>query len=130
MDEMIEILRNNFEGHEDTRLMFLNRAPKYGNDDDEVDEIARELIDIFSGELDKYPNPRGGSFSTSLYSVTVHVGMGSSGLGHSRWPEMADAPVGGNLSGPRKRSGGADPGDEVGRQDRLSERRSTARHSI
>jgi formate C-acetyltransferase len=76
MDEMIEILRSNFEGHEDTRLMFLNRAPKYGNDDDEVDEIAREVVDIFSGELDKYPNPRGGSFSTSLYSVTVHVAMG------------------------------------------------------
>jgi formate C-acetyltransferase len=77
MDEMIEILRSDFEGREDTRLMFLNRAPKYGNDEDEVDEIARELIDIFSGELDKYPNPRGGSFSTSVYSVTTHVAMGS-----------------------------------------------------
>ena len=76
MDEMIEILRSNFEGHEDTRLLFLNRAPKYGNDVDEVDEIARELVDIFSSELDKYENPRGGSFSTSLYSVTVHVAMG------------------------------------------------------
>ena len=76
MAEMIEILENNFEGREDTRLMFLNRAPKYGNDDDEVDEIARELVDAFAGELDKYPNPRGGSFSTSLYSVTTHVGMG------------------------------------------------------
>jgi formate C-acetyltransferase len=77
MDGMIGILQKNFEGHEDTRLMFLNRAPKYGNDDDEVDEIAREVVDIFSGELDKYRNPRGGSFSTSLYSVTVHVGMGA-----------------------------------------------------
>jgi formate C-acetyltransferase len=77
MDEMIEILRSDFEGREDTRLMFLNRAPKYGNDDDEVDEIARELIDIFSGELDKYPNPRGGSFSTSVYSVTTHVALGN-----------------------------------------------------
>jgi formate C-acetyltransferase len=77
MDEMIDILRNDFEGREDTRLMFLNRAPKYGNDEDEVDEIARELIDIFSGELDRYPNPRGGSFTTSVYSVTTHVALGS-----------------------------------------------------
>lgn len=76
MAEMIEILQKDYEGCEDTRLMFLNRAPKYGNDDDEVDEIARELVDIFSGELDKYPSPRGGSFSTSLYSVTSHVAMG------------------------------------------------------
>jgi formate C-acetyltransferase len=77
MDEMIEILNSDFEGREDTRLLFLNRAPKYGNDEDEVDAIARELIDIFSGELDRYPNPRGGSFSTSVYSVTTHVAMGS-----------------------------------------------------
>jgi len=77
MDEMIEILTNDFEGREDTRMMFLNRAPKYGNDEDEVDEIARELIEIFSGELDRYPNPRGGSFSTSVYSVTTHVAMGA-----------------------------------------------------
>lgn len=77
MDSMIDMLRNDFEGHEDTRLMFVNRAPKYGNDDDEVDQIAKELIDIFSGELDKYENPRGGSFSTSIYSVTSHVAMGN-----------------------------------------------------
>jgi formate C-acetyltransferase len=77
MHAMIEILRNDFEGHEDTRLMFLNRAPKYGNDDDEVDQIAKELIDVFSGELDRYQNPRGGSFSTSIYSVTSHVAMGN-----------------------------------------------------
>ncbi len=76
MDEMIEILRDDFEGSEDTRLMFLNRAPKYGNDEDEVDRIAGELIDIFSGELDKHRSPRGGSFSTSVYSVTTHVAMG------------------------------------------------------
>ena len=76
MAEMIEILQNDFAGREDTRLLFLNRAPKYGNDEDEVDEIARELVDIFSAELDRYPNPRGGSFTTSLYSVTSHVAMG------------------------------------------------------
>jgi formate C-acetyltransferase len=77
MHAMIEILRNDFEGHEDTRLMFLNRAPKYGNDDEEVDQIAKELIDVFSGELDRHQNPRGGSFSTSIYSVTSHVAMGN-----------------------------------------------------
>jgi formate C-acetyltransferase len=77
MDEMIEVLRNDYEGREDTRLMFLNRAPKYGNDDDEVDAIAKELVDIFSAELDRHPNPRGGSFTTSLYSVTVHIAMGA-----------------------------------------------------
>jgi formate C-acetyltransferase len=74
--EMIEILESDFAGREDTRLMFLNRAPKYGNDDDEVDQIARRLVDIFSSELDRYPNPRGGRFTTSLYSVTSHVAMG------------------------------------------------------
>ncbi len=76
MDEMIEVLQNDFEGREDIRQMLLNRAPKYGNDNDEVDEIARELVDIFATELGNYPSPRHGSFSTSLYSVTAHVAMG------------------------------------------------------
>ena len=120
MAEMIEILESNFEGREDTRLMFLNRAPKYGNDDDEVDEIARELIDIFAGELDKYPNPRGGRFSASLYSVTTHVAMGQM-LSATPDGRKASAPLSVGISPAHGRDrGGPTSGHEVGGQDRLS----------
>ncbi len=42
MAEMLDALKNNWEGREDLRQMCLN-APKYGNDDDYVDEIYDQL---------------------------------------------------------------------------------------
>ncbi|HOX28809.1 MAG TPA: pyruvate formate lyase family protein, partial [bacterium] len=41
--ELIAALRNNYEGHERTRQMLLNRAPKFGTDDDETDAIAKDI---------------------------------------------------------------------------------------
>jgi formate C-acetyltransferase len=43
MEELIEACRTNFEGKEELRQMLVNKAPKYGNDDDYVDELAREV---------------------------------------------------------------------------------------
>ena len=42
MEEMVEALKANWEGHEDLRRACLE-APKFGNDDDYVDLISREL---------------------------------------------------------------------------------------
>ncbi|MDY6935038.1 MAG: pyruvate formate lyase family protein [Spirochaetota bacterium] len=39
MKELIEALKNNWEGKEEMRLDFVKNAPKWGNDDDYVDEI-------------------------------------------------------------------------------------------
>ncbi len=39
MAQLVEALKNNWDGHEDMRLDFANDAPKWGNDDDYVDEI-------------------------------------------------------------------------------------------
>lgn len=43
MAELLAALRDNFEGHERVRQLLLNRAPKYGNDDDAADALAREI---------------------------------------------------------------------------------------
>jgi len=43
MDELVRALADDFEGHEALRQTLLNRAPKYGNDDDYADEVARWL---------------------------------------------------------------------------------------
>jgi len=43
MRELVNALKANFEEHEKVRQMLLNRAPKYGTDDDYVDEIAFEV---------------------------------------------------------------------------------------
>ncbi len=42
LPELIEIMDNNWEGHDDIRQACLN-APKYGNDDDYADLIARDV---------------------------------------------------------------------------------------
>jgi formate C-acetyltransferase len=43
MNHLLDVLSKNFEGHEETRQLLLNHAPKYGNDDDYVDSIAKEI---------------------------------------------------------------------------------------
>jgi len=45
--ELIEAIKANYEGYESLRQMIRNRAPKYGNDVDYVDEIARDIAEYF-----------------------------------------------------------------------------------
>ena len=52
--ELIEALRSNYEGHEPLRQMILNRAPKFGNDDDYVDRIAIEVAHHFLDGVHKH----------------------------------------------------------------------------
>ena len=45
--DLVTALKNDFDGHEPLRQMLLNRAPKYGNDDDYVDSLAKEIAESF-----------------------------------------------------------------------------------
>jgi formate C-acetyltransferase len=60
--ELKETLDTNFEGPDGERIrqLCLNRAPKFGNDDDHVDFLTRETYMIFIRELEKYKNARYG----------------------------------------------------------------------
>ena len=40
----------------------MEKTPWFGNDIDEVDMIARKCGQIYSYEVEKYKNPRGGQF--------------------------------------------------------------------
>ena len=48
LSAFLEILRNNWEGEEVLRQYLLNRYVYYGNDNDEVDEIAARLLSDFA----------------------------------------------------------------------------------
>lgn len=52
MKELLGTLKNNWKGREDLRQRFL-RAPKFGNDDDYVDLIMREITHRSEEELEK-----------------------------------------------------------------------------
>ena len=41
--EMLDALKNNFEGYEILRAMCVNKVPKYGNDIDEVDKQGTKM---------------------------------------------------------------------------------------
>ncbi len=54
----------------------LENTPWYGNDEDEVDMIARRCGQIYSYEVEKYKNPRGGQFQAGCYPVSANVLFG------------------------------------------------------
>lgn len=58
--ELLGYLKSDFAGEEgeNVRRMLLNRAPKFGNDDDYVDLISSEVYLSFMKEQDKYPTAR------------------------------------------------------------------------
>jgi pyruvate formate-lyase/glycerol dehydratase family glycyl radical enzyme len=95
--ELKSALDSNFEGNENLRQMLLNRAPKFGNDIDEVDEITREGALIYCREVEKYTNPRGGPFQPGLYPVSANVPMGA-GTGATPDGRLAGTPLADGVS--------------------------------
>ena len=59
MDQLCDALAKNFEGDEDLRQMLL-KEPKFGNDDDTVDEQVAWVSHLFAEEVTKLENNRGG----------------------------------------------------------------------
>jgi formate C-acetyltransferase len=54
MGDLVDILRNNWEGQEKLRQYALNRVPKYGNDEDYVDEIGVQLLGFYCDLCDEW----------------------------------------------------------------------------
>ena len=73
MEELIEAIKNNFEQKEDLRRMLSTKAPKYGNDDDYVDNIARNISRHWTEEVFTHTSPytgrrfRGGYLSWNYF---------------------------------------------------------------
>jgi pyruvate formate-lyase/glycerol dehydratase family glycyl radical enzyme len=91
-EDLLKSIQNNFEGYEVIRAMLLNRAPKYGNDIEWVDEIGAKWARYFNGKLKSHTNYRGGIYHTGMYTVSAHVPMGEN-VGASPDGRYAKAPL-------------------------------------
>jgi len=54
MEELIQALRDNWEGQAVLQAQALNKAPKYGRDDDGADEMGRKVMDLWAEETWKH----------------------------------------------------------------------------
>lgn len=84
--ELWNAILDDFSSPENKKIqeMLLREAPKYGNDDDYVDQLIVEAYDSYIEEIEKYPNTRynrgpvGGIRYAGTSSISANVGQGMS----------------------------------------------------
>ena len=76
MKQLLDALPKNFESYERLRDRFLNKTPKYGNDDDYADDLARMVFDMYFKMVDGRSTTCGGTYRINLLPTTVHIYFG------------------------------------------------------
>ena len=77
MDQVLTAIENDFEGYESVRTILLNEAPKYGNDDDYVDDMTRAAAHVSNDEVMRYRNIFGGQAQSGNVGVNSHMSFGT-----------------------------------------------------
>ena len=75
MEQLCDALDRNFEGYDDIRKMCLE-APKFGNDDDYVDEQVAWVTHMVTQEVKKYKNLYGGHKATDQIPMYGYISAG------------------------------------------------------
>ena len=76
MDELIAACDSNFEGQERLRQLLLNKPEKYGNNQEHVDSIYREMMHFVADNVQKWPDERGGHYAFGIDSQTMNIPHG------------------------------------------------------
>jgi len=50
MSELVQALRDNWAGHEKLQAIAVNKAPKYGRNDEVADAMAKQVMDLWTNE--------------------------------------------------------------------------------
>ena len=76
MDELLQAMDDNFEGHEEIYNMVCNRTPKYGNDDDYADDLMKDVFTLYRDEVTGRPTMSGGQYHVDMLPTTCHIYFG------------------------------------------------------
>ncbi len=84
--ELAKALAEDFDGMENEQLRqrLINFAPKYGNDDDAVDQLLADAYQVYIDELEQFVNTRhgrgpiGGGYYAGTSSISANVPFGAS----------------------------------------------------
>ena len=105
MAQLIEAINHNFEGHENIQQLCLE-APKYGNDDPMVDDIAADIFTFIADEIERYSS-KFGRMTPGILPVSGNtpfgLEVGALPSGRKAWKPLADgiSPSGGtDINGP------------------------------
>jgi len=105
MDQLVDSLDHDFKGHEEIFKLCLS-APKYGNDDPDVDWISGEMFTFFADEIEKYRS-KFGKMTPGILPVSGNtpfgLEVGALPSGKKAWKPLADgvSPTGGtDMNGP------------------------------
>jgi formate C-acetyltransferase len=74
--ELYDALEADWEGYEDLRQTIINAVPHYGNDIDEVDDLASWALGKFADIMSKETGPRG-NYSGGTFTMTAHIYSGA-----------------------------------------------------
>ena len=75
--ELAHALEADFEGYEALRQTCINHAPKYGNDEPYVDDIAKEIVETLGELTAKLHLPDGGRLQSCMASNVQNVSAGA-----------------------------------------------------
>lgn len=75
--DLAAALAAHFDGHEKTRALLLNKAPKYGTDEAAADSMAAAVVELMDSVFAAHRGPRGGRYNVGYWSITMHAGFGA-----------------------------------------------------
>jgi formate C-acetyltransferase len=105
--ELVQALRDNFEGQPELHRLVAKKAPKFGNDDERADRQGVRLVKTFVRILKSFSDARGTPYAANMIPTTTHLPFGdrtaASPDGRLRGAPLAEgiSPVQGqDLAGP------------------------------
>ena len=72
LQQVVEAMKANWEGHEEMRLTLWNKTPFFGNDDDYADDLMKRVYNSLFNNIDGKRSILGPTYHLNMLSTTCH----------------------------------------------------------